>query len=80
MLRYYFMLETPKGHRLRMEVFDEDSMSHDEFLGFVIVNVQDYLGLEEPTTTTVALQDDPMENKLVKTIFALAFLLIESSL
>ena len=57
------MLETPRGHRLRMDVFDEDSMSHDEFLGFVIVNVQDYLGLEEPTKSTVVLQDDPMENK-----------------
>lgn len=59
------MLETPKGHRLRMDVFDEDSMSHDEFLGFARVNVEDYLGLEEPITTTTALTDDPMENKYV---------------
>jgi hypothetical protein len=57
------MLETPKGHRLRMEVFDEDSLSHDEFLGYVMVNVEDFLGLEEPKTTTMPLQDDPMENK-----------------
>ena len=57
------MLETPKGHRLRMEVFDEDSLSHDEFLGYVMVNVQDYLGLDEPTTSTTPLLDDPWENK-----------------
>jgi len=57
------MLETPKGHRLRMEVFDEDSLSHDEFLGYVMVNVEDFLGLEAPKTTTMPLQDDPMENK-----------------
>ena len=38
-------------------------MSHDEFLGYVIVDVTDYLGLEEPKTTTVALLDDPLENK-----------------
>ena len=57
------MLETPKAHRLRLDVYDEDSMSHDEFLGFAIVNVQDYLGLEEPKMTTATLQDDPMENK-----------------
>lgn len=57
------MLETPKGHRLRLDVYDEDSMSHDEFLGFVIVDVTDFLGLEEPKTNTVSLIDDPLENK-----------------
>ena len=57
------MLETPKGHRLRLDVYDEDSMSHDEFLGFVIVGVTDFLGLEEPKTNTVSLIDDPLENK-----------------
>ena len=40
-------------------------MSHDEFLGYVIVDVTDYLGLEEPKTTTASLIDDPLENKLV---------------
>ena len=57
------MLETPKGHRLRLDVYDEDSMSHDEFLGFVIVDVTDFLGLEEPKTNRVSLIDDPLENK-----------------
>jgi len=63
LFRYYFMLETPKGHRLRLDVFDKDSMSHDEFLGFARVNVEDYLGLEVPKTSTVALENDPLENK-----------------
>lgn len=58
----YYMLETPKGHRMRLDVYDQDSMSHDEFMGFARVEVVDYMGLEEPITTTVALEDDPMEN------------------
>lgn len=55
-----YMLETPNGHRVKVELYDEDSLSRDDFLGNVYVNVQDVL--EDTSEVELALEDDASEN------------------
>ena len=39
-------METFKGHKLHVRLFDEDTLSRDEFLGKAIVDLED-LAMEE---------------------------------
>ena len=58
--RFNFLLERREGHKIRIDLFDEDSFSKDDYLGKVLVNVEDYIGNEEEITVT--LEDDPLQN------------------
>jgi hypothetical protein len=55
------LLDTQKGHKLRIDVFDEDSCSKDDFLGHVILNITD-LPQNEPVIESLELLDDEWEN------------------
>ena len=59
------MLETRDGHKLRVDLFDEDSFSRDDYLGKIVIDIEDYIG--NPTAEgeegfPMALVDDPFEN------------------
>ena len=34
---FVFLLDTPKGHKIKIDFFDEDALSKDSFLGYVTV-------------------------------------------
>lgn len=63
--RYEFPLETLKGFRLNLRMFDEDSMSRDEFLGKVVIDVADNIGATEASFT---LEEDENEKTKYDTI------------
>ena len=59
------MLEKRDGHKLRIDLFDEDSFSKDDYLGKVVLNIEDYIG--NPTAEgeegfPMTLEDDVHEN------------------
>ena len=63
--RYDFLLERRHGHKLRIDMFDEDSFSKDDYLGKVLVNIEDYVGNdsgEGDEAITMVLEDDPLQN------------------
>ena len=46
-------------------MFDEDSFSKDDYLGKVLVNIEDYVGNdsgEGDEAITMVLEDDPLQN------------------
>jgi len=62
---YDFLLERRQGHKLRIDMFDEDSFSKDDYLGKVLVNIEDYVGNdsgEGDEGITMVLEDDPLQN------------------
>ena len=59
------MLEKLEGHKLRIDLFDEDSFSRDDYLGKVAIEIEDYLGnpaAEGDDGLPMALEDDALEN------------------
>ena len=63
--RFNFLLERREGHKVRIDLFDEDSFSKDDYLGKVLVNVEDYIGNESGENEegiTITLEDDPLQN------------------
>ena len=59
------MLERRQGHKLRIDMFDEDSFSKDDYLGKVVVNIEDYVGNDSEESEegiTMVLEDDPLQN------------------
>ena len=67
--RYNFLLEKQEGHKLRIDLFDEDSFSRDDYLGKVVIEIEDYLGnpaAECDEGLPIALQDDALENSSTK--------------
>ena len=51
---------------IRIDVFDEDSFSKDDYLGKVLINVEDYIGHDDSAENgdgiTMVLEDDPPKN------------------
>ena len=46
-------------------MFDEDSFSKDDYLGKVLVNIEDYVGNDSgkgDEGITMVLEDDPLQN------------------
>ena len=63
--RFNFLLERREGHKIRIDLFDEDSFSKDDYLGKVLANVEDYIGNESGENEegiTMTLEDDPLQN------------------
>ena len=63
--RFDFLLERREGHKIRIDLFDEDSFSKDDYLGKVLANVEDYIGNESGENEegiTITLEDDPLQN------------------
>jgi len=62
---FNFLLERREGHKIRIDLFDEDSFSKDDYLGKVLANVEDYIGNESGENEegiTMTLEDDPLQN------------------
>lgn len=59
-----FLLERRQGHVVRMEAYDHDSMSRDDFLGYVSMELGEDNSPEsgQEVATTLDLQDDPNLN------------------
>ena len=47
---FQFPVEIMKGHRLEVQVWDEDSLSRDDFLGYVVVKIDEDIITEDPVT------------------------------
>ena len=63
--RFNFLLERREGHKVRVDLFDEDSFSKDDYLGKVLVDVEDYIGNESGENEegiTMTLEDDSLQN------------------
>ncbi len=59
------MLEKREGHKLRVDLFDEDSFSRDDYLGKIAIEIEDYLGnpeMQGEEGLAMALEDDALEN------------------
>ena len=55
------MLDVSNGHQLNITLFDEDSFSRDNFLGFISYKVNE-MPVGESLVTTLELQNDEREN------------------
>ena len=55
------LLDTLKGHEIRVDFYDEDSLSRDNFLGHIVKSTND-LPSYEIVQETLKLLDDPIEN------------------
>ena len=67
--RYNFLLEKREGHKLRIDLFDEDSFSRDDYLGKVVIEIENNLGnttVEGDEGFPIALEDDAFENSSSK--------------
>lgn len=65
LFRYNFWLEKRDGHKLRVDLFDEDSFSRDDYLGKIVIDIEDYIGnstAESDDGLAMVLEDDPLEN------------------
>ena len=63
--RFNFLLERVEGHNLRIDLFDEDSFSRDDYLGKAVVNIKDCITNQTDDGDdglSVCLEDDPNEN------------------
>ena len=59
------MLEKREGHKLRIDLFDEDSFSRDDYLGKIAIEIEEYLSNPEGQSDeglSLALEDDALEN------------------
>ena len=67
--RFNFLLERGEGHNLRIDLFDEDSFSRDDYLGKTVVNIEDCIKNNTDDGDdgfSVCLEDDPYENSSKK--------------
>ena len=67
--RFNFLLERRDGHNLRIDLFDEDSFSRDDYLGKTVVNIEDCMANHTDDGEdgfSVCLEDDPHENSSKK--------------
>ena len=55
-------MERGEGHNLRIDLFDEDSFSRDDYLGKAVVNIEDCITNQTDDGLSVCLEDDPNEN------------------
>ena len=58
---FVFLLDTVKGHKLRVDFYDMDSFSRDNFLGCIVKNIDDIPKIEV-LDETLELMDDSIEN------------------
>merc|ERR1712168_1590448 len=58
----YFLMETPKGHRISLTAFDEDSYSKDDFMGKAWLSVEDVANAGDEQEMTLPLADCVREN------------------
>ena len=56
-----FLLDTIQGHQLRIDFYDQDSFSQDDFLGKIVKKTDDLANFE-PLEEVFELQDDEAEN------------------
>ena len=67
--RFNFLLERREGHNLRIDLFDEDSFSRDDYLGKAVVNIEDCIANhtdDGDDGISMCLEDDPHENSSKK--------------
>lgn len=58
----YFLMETPRGHRISLTAFDEDSMSKDDFMGKAWFSVEDVASAGDEQEMSLQLEDCAREN------------------
>uniref|UniRef100_A0A0K2TTK9 Extended synaptotagminlike protein 2a [Tribolium castaneum] n=1 Tax=Lepeophtheirus salmonis TaxID=72036 RepID=A0A0K2TTK9_LEPSM len=61
---YEFLIEKLNGHQLRVELYDEDTLTQDEFLGEVIINLENRF---EHDGGEVMITEDLLTNEFKKT-------------
>jgi len=58
----YFLMETPRGHRISLTTFDEDSYSKDDFMGKAWFSVEDVISAGGEQEMSLQLEDSAREN------------------